>query len=62
MTTMERLAIKGLLNRSKRDGSVAYTYTATQSEAAFVEGRLADILGAVARDYLAVLGMCSVRT
>jgi predicted transcriptional regulator len=59
MTTMERLAEKGLLRRERqpRTGG-AYTYTPALSEQGFVAERLADILGAVERDYPAALAWC----
>jgi predicted transcriptional regulator len=59
MTTMERLFEKGLLTRGQRHGiGGAYTYTPTLSEEAFIAARLADILGAVERDYPAALAWC----
>jgi len=52
MTTMVRLAAKGLLTRVSRHGlGGAYVYTPALSEQEFVAEQLADILGAVERDY-----------
>jgi predicted transcriptional regulator len=56
MTTMERLVAKGLLQRGSRQGlGGAYSDTPATSEQAFVAERLADILGAIERDYPAAL-------
>jgi predicted transcriptional regulator len=55
MTTMERLWDKGLLRREPARTSPAYIYTPALSEQEFVAERLADILGAVERDYPAAL-------
>jgi predicted transcriptional regulator len=56
MTTMVRLVAKGLLQRGSRHGSGgAYSYTPATSEQVFVAERLAEILGAIERDYPAVL-------
>jgi predicted transcriptional regulator len=55
-TTMERLTEKGLLHRGNRHGQGgAYTYAAAIGEQEFVAERLAEILGAIERDYPAVL-------
>jgi len=52
LRTMERLVDKGLVQRgSRQDLGGAYIYTPAASEQAFVAERLADILGAVERDY-----------
>jgi predicted transcriptional regulator len=53
MTTIAGLAEKGVLTR-QREG-LAYIYTPVMSEQAFIVQRLADILGAVERDYPAAL-------
>jgi predicted transcriptional regulator len=53
MTTMGRLAEKGVLRR-KRVG-LAYIYTAAISEQVFVRQALTNILDAIARDYPATL-------
>jgi predicted transcriptional regulator len=53
MTTMSRLAEKGVLTR-RRDG-MAYIYTPAMTEQEFIAARLTDILGAVERDYPAAL-------
>jgi predicted transcriptional regulator len=56
MTTMERLAEKGLLHRGNRQGQGgAYRYTPVLSEHEFVAQRLGDILSAVERDYPAAV-------
>jgi predicted transcriptional regulator len=56
-TTTDRLVGKGLLRRSeeRREIGGRYAYTAAISEEAFIAQRLADILGAVKRDYPAAL-------
>jgi predicted transcriptional regulator len=55
MTMMMRLAEKGLLRRDGAGRGTKIAYLPTVSEQAFVAARLADLLGAVARDYPAVL-------
>jgi predicted transcriptional regulator len=58
MTTMARLAEKGILVRAGAGRGKTITYAAAMSEQAFVTHRLTDIIGAVARDYPAVLTHC----
>jgi predicted transcriptional regulator len=61
MTTMSRLAEKGLLRREGQGRGKRIMYAPAMSEQAFVATRLADILGNVARDYPVVLAQALVK-